>query len=178
MTRRLRRLLRRQEGGYSLIEMVLVMAILGTILGALSTVFVEGTRAELHANNRFQAQLNATSALDRLRRDVHCASAASISGATMTLTGCTSGTRYWCTVTSTLAPTEFALYRSTTSPCDATGKQYADYLTSSTPFTYVDHTTTTLAKVHVDLPVNVSPGTTIDRFELTDDLVLRNSSRS
>jgi prepilin-type N-terminal cleavage/methylation domain-containing protein len=177
MKRLIRRLRSRQEG-YSLIEMVMVMAILSFILAGITTVFVEGTRAELHASNRVQAQLQASSALDRLRRDVHCSSSATVSGGTLTLSGCASGTRYWCTVTSTSKATEFALYRSTTSPCDSSGKFYADYLTGSTPFSYTDHSTSSLAKVHVDLTVNINPATAVDSYELTDDIYLRNSTRT
>ena len=54
---RVRRAVRREDGT-SLIELVTVMLILGTILGALTTAFVQGSRAELDSNNRFQAQLS------------------------------------------------------------------------------------------------------------------------
>jgi hypothetical protein len=35
-----------------------------------------------------------------------------------------------------------------------------------------------LAKLHVDIPVNVKPAKTVERYELVDDIVLRNSSRT
>ena len=38
--------------------------------------------------------------------------------------------------------------------------------------------TTSLALLHVDLPVNLKPSRTVDLYELADDIVLRNSSRS
>ena len=34
-----------------------------------------------------------------------------------------------------------------------------------------------LARLHIDLPVNVRPKKTIETYELIDDLVLRNSTR-
>jgi len=174
MRARLRRL-RRQEGGYSLLELVLVTAILSTILGALTTVFVQGTRAELHANNRVQAQLQATAALDRMRRDVHCSSSGTVTGSTLTLVGCSFGHVSWCAVGS---GTRYALYRLLGDTCNNTGKQYADYLTAAA-FTYTAPVaSTSLAKVHVDWTVNVSPATAFDVYRLTDDIVLRNSSRS
>ena len=174
----MRRLLRvvRGEAGYSMVELLTVMVILGTILGGLTTAFVQGSTAELDANRRVQAQLQATAAFDRLRRDVHCASSASISGTTMTLSGCASGSASWCSVGS---GTRYALYRKTGSSCDATGKLYADYLTSSSIFTYTAPVAdTSLAKVHVDVRVNVNPTKAVDLFELVDDVVLRNSLRA
>lgn len=169
----------RGEGGYSLTEMVVVMIVLMTVLTGITSAFIQGSRAELHINRRVQAQLQAIGALDRLRRDVHCSSSASISGATITLSGCASGTRYWCAVTSPSVATQYALYRTTTSPCSSAGKLYADYLTSTSVFTYTAPVAaTSLAKVHVDLHVNVSPVTSVDAYELTDDIVLRNSTRT
>ena len=175
MRRLLRRLVRAQ-GGYSLVEMMTVMVILGTVLGGITTVFVQGSRAELGANRRFQAQLQATAAFDRLRRDVHCASSASISGVTMVLSGCGSGSVSWCAVGSS---SRYALYRKSGTTCDSAGKLYADYLTSSSIFTYTAPVAgVSLAKVHADVAVNANPAKALDSFELIDDLVLRNSLRT
>jgi prepilin-type N-terminal cleavage/methylation domain-containing protein len=172
--RRLRRLLRRQSG-YSMVELITVMVILATIMTGLTTAFVQGSTAELDANRRVQAQLQATGGFDKLRRDVHCASSASIVSATMTLSGCGSGSVSWCTVGS---GSRYGLYRLAGASCNATGKLYADYLISSSVFTYTASVAqTSLAKVHVDLKVNVNPSKTRETFELVDDIVLRNSKR-
>jgi prepilin-type N-terminal cleavage/methylation domain-containing protein len=172
---RLRRLLGRQSG-YSLVELITVMAILGTILGGLTTAFVQGSTAELDANRRVQAQLQATAAFDRLRRDIHCASSASIASTTITLSGCAFGDMSWCAVGS---GSRYALYRKSGGSCDSTGKLYADFLTSSSIFAYTAPVAdTSLAKVHVDLQVNVNPTKAVDLFELVDDIVLRNSLRA
>jgi len=45
-------------------------------------------------------------------------------------------------------------------------------------FGYTAQSTASLAKLHVDFPVNVRPAKTVDLYELTDDIVLRNSTRS
>jgi type II secretory pathway pseudopilin PulG len=189
--RRLRRRLRR-EGGYSLVELVTVMLILGTILGAITTVFVQGSNAELESNRRFQGQLQATAAFDRLRRDIHCASSTDATSgtpvSTITLSGCAAGDITW---RACGGGTRYALYRNTstcptipascaTAPsAPSTGKLYADCLTSGLVFTYyVPVTDTSLAKVHADVRVNVNPAKTIDTFELVDDIVLRNSLRA
>jgi prepilin-type N-terminal cleavage/methylation domain-containing protein len=174
--RRLRRLVRR-TAGYSLVELVVVMVILGTILTALTTAFVQGSNAELDTNRRVQAQLQATAAFDRLRRDVHCASSASLNGTTLLLSGCGSGDVSWCTDTSGTG-TGYSLYRLAGDACSSTtGKLYADYLTSGSLFTPVASSSTSLAKVHVDVIVNVAPAKAVDSFELVDDMVLRNSLR-
>ena len=65
-------------------------------------------------------------------------------------------------------------------------QKWADYLdpTSTAPvcsgalcaFNY-QTATATLARLHVDLPVNVRPTKTVETYELIDDLVLRNSTR-
>jgi prepilin-type N-terminal cleavage/methylation domain-containing protein len=172
--RRLRRLLCHQSG-YSMVELITVMVILATIMAGLTTAFVQGSTAELDANRHVQAQLQATGAFDRLRRDVHCASSASIVSATMTLSGCGSGSVSWCAVGS---GSRYGLYRLAGASCNTTGKLYADYLISSSLFTYTASVAdTSLAKVHVDLKVNVNPSKTRDMFELVDDIVLRNSTR-
>jgi type II secretory pathway pseudopilin PulG len=187
--KRLRRLRRLPpcERGTSLVELVTVMAILGTILAGVTTVFVQGSNAELHANRRVQAQLQAGAAFDRLRRDIHCAHAGSASGGTLSLSGCSTGSVTWqaCAYGSW-----YALYRNVstcpannsatdceTFPAATGGKLYA-YCLSSATFTYwAPVASTSLAKVRADIVVNVLPGS-IDSYELTDDIVLRNSTRS
>src|SRR6202162_3637625 len=75
----MRRVLRRIMGGqhgYSLIELLVTMVILVIVLGSLTTVFTSGSSAEATLNRRFQAQQNARLGLDRIRVDIHCATAA------------------------------------------------------------------------------------------------------
>ena len=45
-------------------------------------------------------------------------------------------------------------------------------------FSYTAQSTSSLAKLHIDLPVNVRPSMTVERYELVDDIALRNSTRS
>ena len=173
----------RAEAGTSIVELVIVMLVLSTIMGALTTAFVEGTRSELDSNNRVRAQIDAGLALDRLRKDAHCASAISPSGASSSITltvpsGCpTTGvtTIYWCALGS---GTRYTLYRDTTA-CTTSSKPYADYLTSSTVFNYTAPVaSTSLGTLNVDLQVNVRPATPTDLFELRDNIVLRNTTRT
>lgn len=182
----------RSERGYTLVEMLTVLVIMGVVMGGLTTVFVSATNSETDMNNRFQAQLNARLALDKMRREIHCASVATPTGSsssvTITLpsyckTG--SGSITWCT--RSVATNRYALYRVAGSSCSG-GVMWADYLTPSASattcsgalciFNYSAQSTTSLAKLNVDLPVNVKPSKTVDLYELQDAIVLRNSSRS
>jgi type II secretory pathway pseudopilin PulG len=183
---RLHRLVRAQSG-YSLVELLVVTITLTGILAGLTTAFVEGSSSELDTNRRVQAQIQTTIALAKLRQDVHCASGGSIAGATLTLTGCSTGTVTWVTCG---AGTRYALYRNTTTcptipalcasaaAAPTTGKLYADCLTSGSVFTYTAQATTSLAKVHVDFKTNVNTKKALDSFEVVDDVILRNSTRS
>jgi hypothetical protein len=198
--RRLARLLRRvvrAEHGYSITELVTVTAILGTVLGALTTLFVSGANAEIDQNRRFQAQIAATVALDRLRKDVHCASLVTPTGTSGSITltlpsACPGGggSISWCT--QPFVSGRFRLYRTTgTTLCGSSClplttaetaadrcPRYADYITVANAFTYYEPVlATSLAKLHVDLTVNVIPTKAVYSYPLSDDIVLRNSLR-
>jgi prepilin-type N-terminal cleavage/methylation domain-containing protein len=191
MTRRVLRRLGR-ERGYSLVEMLIVMSILGVVMSSLTTVFVQATNAEQGMNNRFQNQLTARLALDQMRREVHCASVATPTGSsssvTLTLpsyckTG--SGSITWCT--RNVATNRYALYRVVGSTCTG-GVKWADYLAPTSTatvcsgalciFNYTAQSTTSLAQLKVDFPVNLNPSKSVELYELIDTIVLRNSTRA
>jgi prepilin-type N-terminal cleavage/methylation domain-containing protein len=191
----------RGQAGYTLVETLTVLLILGVVMGGLTTVFVSATNAEADMNNRFQAQQTARLALDKIRREVHCASAATpaatnTSSITLTLpsyckTYSGSASVTWCT--RNVATNRYALYRVNGASCSG-GVKWADYLAPSSTagvctgalcvFSYSAPTATgcnsacSLGRLHVDFPVNVKPARSVDAYELVDDLVLRNSSRS
>ena len=171
-----------EQRGYTLVEMLVVLSILGVVMSGLTTLFVNASHAETDMNARFQAQQTARLALDKLRREVHCASGATPSGAsssiTITLpTYCKtgSGSITWCT--RSVATSRYALYRIAGTSCTG-GVKWADYLTLQNVFNYsAPVSQTSLALLHVDLPVNVQPSRSAGAYQLSDDLVLRNTSR-
>jgi prepilin-type N-terminal cleavage/methylation domain-containing protein len=187
MTGRLRALRRRGgERGYSLVEMITVMAIMSGVFAAITTIFVSGSKAQADQDRRFQAQLSTRLALDKIRRDIHCASDVSPttgyarSSVTLTLpTGC-GGNVSWCAVAVTGYTNRYALYRQTGSSCSSSGIKIADYLTntSGNVFTSFAHASgcSCLASLQVDFKVSVKRST-IDSYELTDTIFLRNSTR-
>ena len=171
----------RSERGYTLVEMLTVLVIFGTLMGALMTLFVRATNAESDMSNRYRAQQNARLALDRLRREAHCATAvtsATQSSVTLSLPSyCGNASVTWCTAS--LGASRYGLFRKVGTSCNATGVRYADYLTTANVFpSYTAQSTTALATLKVDFPVNVRPRRTVDLYELKDDLVLRNSTRA
>ncbi len=182
----------RGERGYTLVEMLVTLVIMSVVMTALTTLFVNASNAELDMNNRFQAQQSARLALDKMRREVHCGSVATPAGqsssVTLTLpsyckTG--SGSITWCT--RNISTNRYGLYRVQGASCSG-GVKWADYLapTSAAPtcsgalciFTYTAQSTSSLAKLHVDFPVNLKPAKSTEMYELGDDIVLRNSTRS
>jgi prepilin-type N-terminal cleavage/methylation domain-containing protein len=178
------------ERGYTLVEMLVVMAILGFVISGLTTIFVSGSRAELDLNRRFQAQQQARLALDRIRADLHCASAAQVqtintyNGVAISAPNCSSATIDWCLVPSSKMSGRYALYRtvSTTNKCASadTGRLLvADYLTRNTGvFTTLTNVSNgSLEVVLVDFPISVNPTATRDVYELKDMIVARNSTR-
>ena len=63
-----------------MVEFLVVMVILAIVVGSITTVFVSASKAELDMNRRFQAQQQARLSVDKLRREIHCATAVSPSG--------------------------------------------------------------------------------------------------
>jgi prepilin-type N-terminal cleavage/methylation domain-containing protein len=172
----------RDERGYTLVEMLTVLVIFGTVMSALLTLLVQGTGAEVDMNNRFQAQQGARLALNKIRREAHCATAVTVSSASAVTLNLPSycptgnGSVTWCTVS--LGASRYGLYRKVGATCDSTGVRWADYLTTANVFSYAAQSATSLAKLSVDFPINVKPSRTVDTYELKDDIVLRNSTRS
>lgn len=168
------------EAGYTLTEMITALAILSIVLGGLAMMFHAGMRAEVRATRMVEAQQNARVALDRLRRELHCAnavtaSAGSVDTIAVTLPATCTGTDTSVTyVTASVAASRWKLTRTG----DATGaSDVADYLTSSTPFTYNAPASGTLGRLAVDIPINLNPTDTSTEWRLQDDIVLRNTSR-
>jgi Tfp pilus assembly protein PilW len=156
------------DRGFTFVEALATMTILLIVIGGLTDAFVSASNAELDTNRRVRAQQQARIALDKLRRELHCASAVTdtsgvqliqgtqygaisiaLGGYCPTVSNLTSNpaaTVYatWCTVASTPSGV-YALYRlasaSSRPACSSTGTKYADYLTTVSPFCLPSKTT-------------------------------------
>ena len=165
------------ERGHTLIELLQVTVILGVILTGLTTLFVQASNAELDMNRRFQAQQGARVAIDKMRREVHCAKAITPAGnsaaITLTIPGhcrTAGGTQIDVVYdTQPVAAGRFQLRRA--------GVKIADYVRVGNVFTYEAPTTSTLGKLRVDLPINIQPPGSGSDWELVADMVLRNTIR-
>ena len=173
---RLRRLVA-CERGYTLIELLQVMVILGVVMTGLGVVFVQASNAELDMNRRFQAQQEARVAVDKMRREIHCSKAITPAGnataVTVTIPSqCpSSGGSEIDVVYDTLeiGSGRFQLRRA--------GVRIADYVRIGNVFTYTAPSSTRLGTLRVDLPINIQPPGSGSNWNLVADIVLRNTAR-
>ena len=140
-------------------------------------------------NRRFQAQEQARLSMDKLRREIHCATAVSPSGASVVDRAHDSGhvpdrgrlhdgSLVRARAAGSALPGATALYRSTAATCTtANGVMWADYLRWTSIFTYTVQSSQSLGSLAVSLEVNTKPVTS-GAFDLSDTIVLRNSTRA
>jgi prepilin-type N-terminal cleavage/methylation domain-containing protein len=143
-----------RDDGYTLVELITVMAILGIVLAPLSSSFASGMVHQESQTRREQAYANARVALQRLRLDIHCANGVTsveqnlYGGFTLTMTesndqspsgwcpavipaGAASSGVQWCTVPYPGSTTRFDLYRFLgTNPTDCNGGSGSTFETS------------------------------------------------
>jgi prepilin-type N-terminal cleavage/methylation domain-containing protein len=194
------------RAGFTIPEMLVVLAIIGVVTTALVQLFVSASRTQVDMSNRFESQQEGRLALDTLRREIHCASAISSTqtggtwspGTTavkITLGSYCSGAPSgggdvtWCTALQSTG--RYQLRRvypalAVGATC-AGGVIKADYLLTDQVFSgYTASGSGLRAKVSVNLPIDVKPASgqttcttdTIGCYRLTDDIVLRNTPRT
>jgi prepilin-type N-terminal cleavage/methylation domain-containing protein len=186
------------EGGYTLVEMLVTMVVMGIVMGSLASIFVSGQRVQYSLNQSFVAQQSARTALDGMRTDIHCASTAvattinTYPGLVLAVSNCSSTTPTvdYCVVPSTEMTGRYALWRSPTNtattctPSDTGRVKLADYLVpvgspASTSNILTTPTTPNHAipSIAIDLKVTIDPHAAKNIFELRDSIVTRNGTR-
>lgn len=195
-------LLRRlaSQAGYTLIETLVVMTLLVIVIGSIADSFTTASKTETDQTARADDQEAARLTLQRLRRDIHCASSASVQqtrdalgnvisplGYTLALsvdpniclavTTSSSNTVLWCTVQKNGDPNRYGVYRTISGNCDATSAVFqVDHVTKPDIWAMACPASG-LQAVSVDIPVNRDPVTRADRtYELKDTIALRNDS--
>jgi prepilin-type N-terminal cleavage/methylation domain-containing protein len=162
------------ERGYTLIELLIVIAILGFIMAGIANLLVSGSRAQSDTSARVAAQGSTRTALDRLEFEARCASNATIlnSGAGVALTLPTqcphaTGNVTWCVSGGVLTR-----YSGTLTCSGGTSYPYVSSITTPTPFSIV-WGTSNLPQLAVTLAVNTTNRSS-DAFTLKDSIALRN----
>ncbi len=192
------------EGGYTLVELIVVMVLLGVILGALISGFTTAIQAETDQTARANDRESAREALERMRKDIHCASGAEAqptldslgnptgTGYTLQLAvtqsqclGVTTGSNgvQWCSVSVGGSSTRYQVFRTTSGNCNATDATFqVDYITSFGAITGGNFwslpacSTGRLQAVSVNLPVNQYPLTKPNEtYDLADTIAMRNA---
>jgi prepilin-type N-terminal cleavage/methylation domain-containing protein len=137
------------QDGFTLVEMLVVLTILGIVLAGLTVLFTGAISSQSDQTNRAQVQQDARLGLDRLRREIRCASditpASGYPASAVTITlgsyctiagGATTVT--WCTKDKNGAAPPVAgaqpytLWRYTGATCSGTGTKWASDLVDKT----------------------------------------------
>ena len=165
------------ERGYSLVELLQVTVILAVVIGALLTVFVRAMNSELDMNQRFQAQQEARVAVDKMRREIHCASSITPAGSSQSITvtlpsQCPTAGGTLTTVVYDTQPVSAGRWQ-----LRRAGVKVADYVTMQNVFRYDPPATGKLGNLHLELPINVRPNQAGQTWRLVADIVLRNTTR-
>lgn len=131
------RALIRNESGFSLPELLVVMTLTVILMGGLATIFSLGLKTTKTSSSVLASQSAVVIALDRLDYEARCASQASLvsggQGVTLTFPSqCThaTGTVTWCVNSG-------SLIRYSGSSCSGTGQTLTTNVTSTTPFSCV-----------------------------------------
>lgn len=167
----------RSEDGYSLVELLVSMAILGLVMAGIVNIFVSSTKATQQSTERVAGQGRVRVAVTRLEYEARCASGATVSGSGSTVTftlpsQCIhgTGTYTWCVSSA-------QLHRASGSSCPVTGDQVmADTVTTPTPFSLLT-ASGYLPRLQINLGVNDS-GSTSTAVSISDVITLRNATRT
>ncbi len=185
--------------GFTLVELLIVMVVLLVVLAPLTASFISGMNAQADQTRRFDAQENARQALDRMRKDIHCAHGSTdpgpnaSGGETIVLSETnTSGVAdcpgliqtnassvQWCTIPVAGATNRYQLYRENdgNNNCDGTSSTFVvDYLTRADLWSTPTCQTGEYPTVSVTMPVNVDPvNHSSSTYTLADQIALRNA---
>jgi len=190
------------QAGYTLIETLVVMTLLVIVIGSVADAFSSASHAEVDQTARASDQEAARLTLQRLRRDIHCASAAQVQrtrdslgnvvsplgytlnlavdpGICLAVTTSASNTVQWCTVQKDSAGKRFGVYRTISGNCNASDAVFqVDYVTRADVWEFrCGANESHLESIVIDLPVNRDVLTRPDRtYELTDEIALRNDT--
>ena len=135
-----------EQDGFTLVELLVVLAIVGVILAGITQLLTSALKSQNDQTNRTQAQTDARLGLDKLRREIRCADSLKTSSGypasaiTITLgsycptAGGAAAMVTWCTkdkngVSPPVTGAQpYTLWRYTGSACSGTGTKWASNL--------------------------------------------------
>lgn len=165
----------RDESGFTLIELVVVMTVLVLVMAGLSSLFLSGLHTSNTTSDILASQTQTHLALDRLEFETRCASQATLasSGADVTLTlpsQCphATGTVTWCVSSG-------SLIRYAASSCTGSGQTFASGVTSAHPFSCVS---TVGDYPELEIALAAQTRSTVDQVAATDNVAMRNAALS
>jgi len=186
------------QTGYTLVETLVVMTLLVIVIGSVADAFSSASKTEVDQTARANDQEAARLTLQRLRRDIHCASAARVQQTTyadgttgfilnlavdpnicIAVTTSASNTVQWCTVQKDSTGNRFGVYRTISGNCSAADAVFqVDYVTQPNVWAQAcGPNSSHLQAVEIDLPVNRDIATRPERtYRLTDRISLRNDT--
>lgn len=169
----------RNESGFTLVELIVVCACMGIVLGAVAMILVSGEQASTDGQARLTSQQNVRVAFDRLEYDARCAQTATLLGKSGSVAqgvdlsipawcSHSTGDVSWCVNTGTLE-------RIVGTSCSTTGQSYVSDVTSSLPFSCNMVSGATLPELVVALSVNAGSKSS-DSSSATDYITMHNDS--
>lgn len=170
------------EAGQTLVELLVVCVLLVIIVGGLAQLFTGALNSQSEQTSRAAAQQTARVALDRLRRQIHCASSASSTTSNQVTVAlpasCSSSgsavTETWCAVGSG-APYVLTVYSG--SSCSGTGTALVDSLASNAVFTVTGSgSVSSTLSADVVLPASSIPVASVAAFPSGTNVVSVGSS--
>jgi prepilin-type N-terminal cleavage/methylation domain-containing protein len=186
------------EAGYSLSELLVVLAIITIVVSSLVALFVSASNASVDMTRRFEAQQEMRFALDKLRREIHCASEVTLYDGDVSTgfaraevnlgsycpTNSAGATITWCTRASTVGYdlvryTDSAVVTNCTSPPIGVAQRIeARYLVTHKIFKGISAGGGgSLPTLSVYLPVDITPADPKQLYKLEDNIALRNAAR-
>jgi prepilin-type N-terminal cleavage/methylation domain-containing protein len=186
------------QDGFTVIELLVVMVVMLIILAPLSGSFASALGAQVDQTRRFDAQENARQALDRMRKDIHCAHGVTdpytndAGGQTIVMTetnvtgtaecpgllGQNASAVQWCTIPVVGTANRYQLYRENDqdNTCDGSASTFmVDYLTQTALWASPTCIAGQFPTVSVTMPVNIDPEKHgASTYTLSDEIALRN----
>ena len=168
----------KNQKGYSLIEMMVVVVILGLIVLGLVTFFTGGARSWIAGQRQLEAQRNARQAIDRMAREIREGkNVTSGSDTTITVSIPSLGGNPAYDVTFALSGTTIQRIKNSTSNplidnvLKISGEDIFEYYDSSG--IEINPPDSTVSKIHINLKVDVDKDSNPD-ITLNTDVNLRN----